>query len=118
MNTIGDRIKIMRERRNITQQELASTINSTKQTIYKYENNIITNIPSDKLEKISAALDVSPAYLMGWEENLEQANTDVLVDLAVDLEAMNHVEKLLKLDDEAKNAVYNMIDILSAKKKL
>lgn len=66
--TIGDRIKKSREENRMTQKELAKYINSTKQTIYKYENNIITNIPSDKVENIAKALGVSPSYLMGWED--------------------------------------------------
>lgn len=67
MKTIGNRIKKSREEKQLTQEELAKYINSTKQTIYKYENNIITNIPSDKIENIAKALNISPAYLMGWE---------------------------------------------------
>ena len=43
-------------------------VGTTKQTIFKYENNIVTNIPSDKVEKIAAALGVSPADLLGWEK--------------------------------------------------
>jgi transcriptional regulator with XRE-family HTH domain len=67
--TIGDRIKNLREYKKITQDDLAKHINSTKQTIHKYENNIITNIPSDKIEIIASVLDTSPAYLMGWTDN-------------------------------------------------
>lgn len=65
--TIGNRIKKLREENNMTQEELAKHINSTKQTIYKYENDIITNIPSDKIEKISEVLGTKPSCLMGWE---------------------------------------------------
>jgi transcriptional regulator with XRE-family HTH domain len=64
--TIGDRIRELREEHGITQEELAKHIQSTKQTIYKYENNIITNIPSDKVLILANALHTSPAYLMGW----------------------------------------------------
>ena len=45
--TKGERIKGLREQIGITQTELAEAINTTKQNVYKYENNIITNIPSD-----------------------------------------------------------------------
>ena len=68
--TIGTRIKSLRESKGITQTELAELIGTTKQNIYKYENGIITNIPSDKIELIAQRLSVSPAYLMGWEEML------------------------------------------------
>ena len=64
--TKGDRIKARREELGLTQTDLAEAISSTKQNIYKYENNIISNIPSDKVEAIAEVLKISPAYLMGW----------------------------------------------------
>lgn len=67
--TIGERIKYARESRGMNQVDLANSVHISKQTLYKYENNIITNIPSDKIEAISYTLDVSPAYIMGWEES-------------------------------------------------
>lgn len=74
MNT-GSRIKKLREGLNISQTDLAEMIHSTKQTIYKYENGIVTNIPPDKIEAIAVALKTSPQYLMGWmdEDYLERA---------------------------------------------
>lgn len=48
--TKGDRIKARREELGLTQTDLAEAISSTKQNIYKYENNIISNIPSDKVD--------------------------------------------------------------------
>lgn len=67
--TIGERIKYARESRGMSQVDLANYVRISKQTLYKYENNIITNIPSDKIEAISYTLNVSPAYIMGWEES-------------------------------------------------
>ena len=57
-----------REAKQITQEELGATCGTTKQSIFKYESGVVTNIPLDRLEKIAVALDVSPAYLMGWDE--------------------------------------------------
>ena len=65
--TKGERIRLRREQLGMTQTQLAEAIGSTKQNIYKYENDIISNIPSDKMESIAAALRTDPAYLMGWE---------------------------------------------------
>lgn len=67
--TKGERIKYLRESKGLTQTELAEKIGSTKQNVYKYENGIITNIPSDKIECLADVLDVTPSYLMGWEDN-------------------------------------------------
>ncbi len=66
--TIGERIKKIRERLNMSQVDFADKINVSKQTLYKYENNIITNIPSDKIEAIALVGNISPSYIMGWDE--------------------------------------------------
>lgn len=65
--TNGERIKYFREQQGLTQTELADYVGTTKQTIFKYENGIVTNIPSDKIEKISAALHITPADIFGWK---------------------------------------------------
>lgn len=66
--TVGERIKKVREKTGMSQVEFADKINVSKQTLYKYENDIITNIPSDKIEAAAELGNVSPAYLMGWED--------------------------------------------------
>ena len=37
------------------------------QTIHRYENGIIANIPHEKIEALARALDTTPAELMGWD---------------------------------------------------
>ena len=90
---IGQRIKSMRLKNNLTQDELSLRINTTKQTIHKYENGIITNIPSSKVEAIANALDTTPDYLMGWtEEKLHKSSghdNDVNSEILSILEGMS-----------------------------
>ena len=69
--TIGNRIKNLRVQRNLSQSELAEMIGTIKQTIYKYETGIITNIPTDKITQLAKIFKVSPAYLMGWDNEEE-----------------------------------------------
>ena len=64
----GERIRSRRDALGMTQTELADALSTTKQNIYKYENGIISNIPSDKIEAMAEILKTTPAYLMGWEE--------------------------------------------------
>lgn len=66
---IGYLIKKERLRNKLSQEEVAKAIDSTKQAVYKYENGIVTNIPMDKIEKMAQLFCVSPAYLMGWEDD-------------------------------------------------
>ena len=80
--TVGERIKKVRNKLGMSQVDFADKINVSKQTLYKYENNIITNIPSDKIEAAARLGNVSPAYLMGWTISDEDiANVFVLHDL-------------------------------------
>ena len=65
--TTGERIKKLRLQLGISQVDFASKINVSKQTLYKYENNLITNIPYDKVEAVACICKVSPSDLMGWD---------------------------------------------------
>ena len=62
--TVGDRIRKVRQEQDVTQQELADYIGVSKQAVYKYENNIVTNIPTDKVDAIAKRLRVSPRKLL------------------------------------------------------
>ena len=63
---IGIILKSLRENAGIKQTDAAEKIGVSKQTLYKYENDIITNIPSDVIEKLATLYETSPAYIMGW----------------------------------------------------
>lgn len=67
--TKGERIRARREHLGLSQTALADMIGESKQTVYKYESGIISNIPSDKVEAIADVLKISPAWIMGWGDN-------------------------------------------------
>lgn len=77
--TLGDRIKMLRISSEISQVELADRLNVSKQTLYKYENNIVTNIPSDKIEAAAKIFNVSPSYLMGWELDIDSSSKGIII---------------------------------------
>lgn len=70
--TIGERIKKLRLQSGLTQEELGNSIGAIKQTINKYENGTITNIPTDKIEAMAKVFGVSEAFIMGWEEKKQE----------------------------------------------
>lgn len=65
---IGDNIKKRRIELELTQEEVASYLSTTKQTIHKYEMGVVTNIPTDKIEKLAEILKTTPTDLMGWKK--------------------------------------------------
>ncbi len=66
---IGNRIKQRRIDLDISAEELAVMIGKSRATIYRYENGDIENLPTTILEPLAEALETTPAYLMGWEDD-------------------------------------------------
>jgi len=98
--TVGERLKQLREQLGMSQVDFATKINVSKQTLYKYENNIITNIPSDKIESAARICNVSPAYIMGWGNDLSPITSDTSSELtardAKDIaKILEHTKELL-----------------------
>ena len=81
--TIGRNINHARKLSGMTLEELSKHIGISRQTLSRYENGIIGNIPSDRIEKIAIALNVSPAQLMGWEEMSGNPEEEYYTDPAV-----------------------------------
>ena len=73
MQDIMNRMKSRREELNMSYQTLSEKVGISKSTLQRYETGYIKNMPVDKLEDIAKALDISPSYLMGWDEPAKPA---------------------------------------------
>ena len=63
----ANKLKELRRAKHITLDELALAVGTSKQTIHRYENGVISNIPPEKVERLAAALGTTPSELMGWD---------------------------------------------------
>ena len=84
MSAIGERIRQLRTLRGISQSQLAEAIGESKQTLYKYEHGIVSNIPLPKLEAIARELDCTPIELTGWEEGSASVPAEREIDRIFD----------------------------------
>ena len=66
---LKDNLKAARLRAGMTLDDVAQKVGVSRQTIQRYESGVIQNIPSDNIEKMAKALNVSPGVLMGWESS-------------------------------------------------
>ena len=73
---IGARIRLKRKENGYTLEEVAQKLGVSKQTVQRYETGVIANIPSDKIELLSELFNTTPAYLMGWDTNVEKIPLD------------------------------------------
>ncbi len=110
----GDKLRILRERKGKSQTEAARFLGLSKQTLYKYEKNIITNIPSDVIERIAKYYDTTPGYIMGWAEDTPEAKEirkayikNPLYDLSDD--EIDLIEHYRLLDDDTKQYVIKSV---------
>lgn len=76
--TIGDRIKRRREELGITVEEVAKRLGKHRATIYRYESNEISTLPTDVLEPLAIVLETTPAALMGWEDTPAPVITNII----------------------------------------
>ncbi len=106
---MGQKIKLLREQKRMTLEELGDKVGVGKSTVRKWETGIIANMKRDKIAKIANALDVSPSYLMGWDDNLKTDNADLIPDILSDSVLIEHVKKLRKLNKEHQQTIYDNI---------
>jgi transcriptional regulator with XRE-family HTH domain len=80
--TTGEKIKSARLAKGLTQEDLGSLIGVQKAAINKYENGSVVNFKRTVLAKLAAALDVSPVYLLNYDDDSPEYSADELTLLA------------------------------------
>ena len=97
--TQGEFIQKARTDAGLTMEELAQAIGTTKQTIYKYEADIVTNIPMDKIKAMADVLNVTPTQLLGWDDSLATNEDLEMLHKNPDLRILLSASKDLRKSD-------------------
>jgi hypothetical phagelike protein len=104
--TIGERIKLKRKELGITVDDLAVRLNKNRATVYRYESNEIEKLPTTVLEPLAKALNTTPAYLMGWNENTELIERSITNLENIILDKFDH------LNDDGQSKLMERLDEL------
>lgn len=117
--TVGERIKAIRKKNNMTQEELAHKCGyKCKSSINKIE--LSRDLPLNKVALVADALGVSPSYLMGWlDDDNAFTREDAELDAKLASASISDKKLMLKfvnLPKKDKKTISNMIDYLSASK--
>lgn len=96
---VGTRIKVRRKEINMKASELASKINVSLSTLYRYEKGDIEKMSTDILKEIADALSTTPADLMGWDEKLKESTLNKITNTASKL-VEERQEKVLEYCEE------------------
>src|SRR5690554_3723849 len=74
---MGEKIKFRRKQLKMSADALGEAIGKNRATIYRYEKNEIEDMPYTIVSKLAKALNLSPSYLMGWEDSENDRLTSV-----------------------------------------
>ena len=122
--TIGHRIKNRREELKMSQEELAHLIGyKSKTSINKIELGV-QNLKQSKIKEIANALQTTPGYIMGWDDDPEpservqtQKQCAELFEKAYGKEMCDLLKKVLSLDSVDRMVISSTIDTLLTAEK-
>lgn len=100
--SIGERIKIKRKEKKLTQAELGKLVSASSQVISNWERGY-TQPSSDDIKRLSIALDTQSDYLLGTSNTPAQSTKNELPELTA------------KDERDIKKKLQEMIDNLNGK---
>lgn len=77
---MAQRIKILRQEKGLTLEQVAEVVGVGKSTVRKWETGMIANMRRDKIADLAKALGTTPAYLMGWNDAEKSPSEVVLTE--------------------------------------
>lgn len=124
--TLGERIKLERKKKGITQKQLAEKINKGFSTVQKYEIDVITP-PLDMIQKIADALGVKAVDILFDKDKAtlyKQQNTEAINIAFYEFEKYTDkrieedmIKKYRKLNSTGKQKANDYITDLSEQEK-
>ena len=113
---IGQRISARRKELKMSADELAKKLKKDRSTIYRYEKGDIENLPLDILEPIAKVLETTPAFLMGWEQKIEEKPVEMAerhFEMIMDEDLAEIFEEFKTLDATKKKLVKDLVHSLA-----
>lgn len=107
--TVGERIKQMRERAKMSQDELAKRMGyKDRSSISKIEKSSDENLSLDIVQRAAGILNCSPLYLMGWSDDSKTNKPEEQEEHFIN---MYH-----QLNEEQKQLIDNLLTSLVSRK--
>lgn len=113
MSKVADRIKECREERGMNADQLGKIIGRDRSMIFRYEKDEIGNIPINVIQEMAIALDVDPAYLMGWSDEKTPFRKNEPI-AQMDDEHAELIQRYDALDQSRKDQLMNFLRFLES----
>ena len=110
----GERIKELRLLAEMSQEELGRRVGVQRAAINKYEKGTVENIPLKTIERIAQVFDVSPTYIVGWDNQESSLSAEVKTIQGVNFffgkESVELLESFNNLTPKGKKRVLQYLD--------
>jgi transcriptional regulator with XRE-family HTH domain len=104
---MAKRIHDLRISQKMTLEDVASIVGVGKSTVRKWETGMIANMRRDKIAGLAKALNTTPAYLMGWEE---EEKKEALTEKDLSESEQKLIELFRKVPEDRQDFVMKMIE--------
>ncbi len=104
MSVLNERIKERRLSLGLTLLEVAEYLGVKEATAQRYESGDIKNIKHETITSLADLLKCSPAYLMGWDNQIKEnySMTDI---------EQTHIHKYRSIDNKGRHTVDTVLDM-------
>jgi len=108
-NMLGKNIKVYRQKKGYTQEEVASRLHVTRQTISKWEKNY--SVPdAELLVRLAEVLDVSTGQLL--EKNVEE-NTETTTEMQdAYADQLAHIAEQMAIKNRRSKRIWKTVGII------
>jgi len=106
---IKDILKKRRIEKQLTLDDVGRLVGVSAATISRWESGDIANMKRDKIVKLAKALDISPAIIMGWDEDNSSIKAALDFDQQQDLDLAIIQRERSKMSDKEKNKLMNIL---------
>lgn len=72
---VGERLKMLRELRQMTLDDVAKRIGITESTAQRYESGAVKTIPYERIGALANVFGCDPGFIMGWQKELVLLDT-------------------------------------------
>ena len=111
---VGARIRLLRKRRKMSQQELGTALGVTFQQVQKYENGK-NRVGASRLHMVAIALNVPITELFD-DASVRSGKSRATKSVAFDPQALRLAEAFVKISDkELRSALVDLMDAMARK---
>lgn len=107
-------LKIFNARKNLkmSRADLGKKVNLHESTIKRYEDGHIKSLDIEKLKEFANALDISPVYLMGWED-VNNKNVNIKNKDNISIKERKLLNNFNNLNETGKNEAIKRVSELT-----